>query len=45
MARLAGEAGLRLLEVCWLRLEDLHFTHGDPRTLAHPDLLPALTGS
>src|SRR5262249_13077660 len=25
MARLAGEVGLRLRELCWLRLEDLHF--------------------
>ncbi|HEV3288536.1 MAG TPA: tyrosine-type recombinase/integrase, partial [Streptosporangiaceae bacterium] len=28
MARLAGEVGLRLRELCWLRLEDLHFGHG-----------------
>ena len=28
MARLAAEVGLRLREVCWLRLEDLHFGHG-----------------
>jgi integrase/recombinase XerD len=28
MARLAGEAGLRLRELCWLRLADLHFGHG-----------------
>jgi site-specific recombinase XerD len=28
MARLAAEVGLRLRELCWLRLEDLHFSHG-----------------
>jgi site-specific recombinase XerD len=28
MARLAGEIGLRLRELCWLSLEDLHFDHG-----------------
>jgi site-specific recombinase XerD len=28
MARLAGEVGLRLRELCWLRLEDVHFGHG-----------------
>jgi integrase len=28
MARLAGEVGLRLREVCALRLDDLHFEHG-----------------
>ena len=28
MARLAAETGLRLRELCGLRLEDLHFSHG-----------------
>jgi len=28
MARLAAEVGLRLRELCWLSLEDLHFEHG-----------------
>ncbi len=28
MARLAGEVGLRLREVCTLRLDDVHFEHG-----------------
>lgn len=28
MARLAAETGLRLRELCGLRLEDLHFGHG-----------------
>ena len=28
MARLAGEVGLRLRELCALRLDDLHFEHG-----------------
>jgi len=28
MARLAAEVGLRLRELCWLRLEDMHFEHG-----------------
>jgi integrase len=28
MARLAAEVGLRLRELCWLAIDDLHFTHG-----------------
>jgi integrase len=28
MARLAAEVGLRLRELCWLSLDDLHFGHG-----------------
>lgn len=28
MARLAGEVGVRLRELCWLGLDDLHFDHG-----------------
>jgi hypothetical protein len=28
MARLAAEVGLRLRELCWLGLDDLHFEHG-----------------
>ena len=28
IARLAAEVGLRLREVCWLAIDDLHFSHG-----------------
>ncbi len=33
MARLAAVIGLRLRELCWLRLKDLHFGHGPLGTI------------